>query len=238
MEKIYTIPVNEAFAESGSCPFCRMKKQLEEREIDLILGASMMEPDVRIKTNEKGFCSRHFRRMFAAQKRLPLGLILESHLDQLKKEIAPPALSLKDKTAAVAEKAEKISSACYVCDRVEFHWGKMFETACLLWESDPAFRKKLDAQSYFCLPCYARFLKTAKLFIGKKALPDFLKEADKVESGYLAVLKDDVTHFCRKFDYRYADEPWGTSRDAVERALRFLSGEDTTEKEQAKRTPD
>ena len=238
MENIYTIPVNEAFDESGSCPFCRMKKKLEEREIDLILGASMMEPDVRIRTNEKGFCARHFRLMFMAQKRLPLGLMLESHLDRVKKEIAPPVLPLKDKATAVAAKTEKIASSCYVCDRVEFHWGKMFETACLLWDSDPDFRKKLDAQSYFCLPCYARFLKTAKAFVSKKTLPDFLRAADRVESGYLDSLGDDVTRFCRKFDYRYADEPWGTSRDAVERALRFLSGEETLEKEQVKRTPD
>ncbi|MBP5288705.1 MAG: hypothetical protein J6Z79_02385 [Clostridia bacterium] len=235
MEKIYTIPVNEAFETSGSCPFCRMKQQLEDREVDLILGASMMEPDVRIKTNEKGFCARHFKKMFAAQKRLPLGLILESHLDQVKKEIAPPALSLKDKTASVAEKAEKQACSCYVCDRVEFHWGKMFETACLLWESDPAFRKKTEAQRYFCLPCYARFLKTAKLMLNKKTLPDFLKAADGVESGYLASLKDDVSFFCRKFDYRYADEPWGNARDAVERALRFLTGEDTVENKEPKR---
>ncbi len=86
MEKIYTIPVNEAFDESGSCPFCRMRKKLEENEIDLILGASMMEPDIRIQTNEKGFCSHHFELMYRAQKRLPLALMLESHLDLIRKE--------------------------------------------------------------------------------------------------------------------------------------------------------
>ena len=234
MEKIYTIPVNEAFDQTGSCPFCRMKKQLEERETELILGASMMEPDVRIRTNEKGFCGKHFGALFAAQKRLPLGLILESHLDQAKKEIAPPVLSLKDKTSGVAEKAEKMASSCYICDRVAFHWGKMFETACLLWEGDGTFRKKAAAQTYFCLPCYARFLKTARLFINKKKLPDFLKEMDGVESGYLASLREDVSYFCKKFDYRYAAEPWGNSRDAVERALRFLAGEDTVESREKK----
>ena len=36
LEKIYTIPVNEAFNESGSCPFCRIRKKLEENEVDLI----------------------------------------------------------------------------------------------------------------------------------------------------------------------------------------------------------
>ena len=231
MEKIYTIPVNEAFDESGSCPFCRLRKKLEENEIELILGASMMEPDVRIQTNEKGFCARHFAQMFAAQKRLPLALMMESHLDRVKKELASPALSLKDKTAAAAERAEKIASSCYVCDRVEHHLAKMFETACLLWEADGAFRKKTEAQTYFCLPCYARFLKTAKLYLSKKAQPEFLRAVEKVENACAASLREDVSWFCKKFDYRYHDEPWGNARDAVERTLRFLSGEETVEKE-------
>ena len=64
MEQIYTIPVNEAFEkvqEEGfcTCPFCLMYNRLEDKELDLILGASMMEPDVRLKTNEAGFCPEH-----------------------------------------------------------------------------------------------------------------------------------------------------------------------------------
>ena len=61
MEQIYTIPVNEAFeavtgGDNCTCPFCLMYNRLEDNELDLILGASMMEPDVRLKTNELGFC--------------------------------------------------------------------------------------------------------------------------------------------------------------------------------------
>ena len=37
--------------------------------------------------------------------------------------------------------------------------------------------------------------------------------------------QDDVSHFCRKFDYRFQKEPWGNARDAVERSIRFLTGE-------------
>ena len=48
-EKIYTIPVNEAFDEYDGCPFCRMRRTLEDNERELIMGASMMEPDTRIK---------------------------------------------------------------------------------------------------------------------------------------------------------------------------------------------
>jgi hypothetical protein len=50
------IPVNEAFDAVGErpecgCPFCVLYKKLQNDEIDIILGASMMEPDIRIKTN-------------------------------------------------------------------------------------------------------------------------------------------------------------------------------------------
>ena len=40
--------------------------------------------------------------------------------------------------------------------------------------------------------------------------------------GYLETLQTDVSWFCRKFDYRYQDEPWNNSKDAVERTIRFL----------------
>ena len=85
MEQIYTIPINEAFEESLGddspvCPLCRIFNKFESEELELILGASMMEPDVRIKTNKLGFCRPHFDKMLAAGKKLPIALMLESHL--------------------------------------------------------------------------------------------------------------------------------------------------------------
>ena len=92
MEQIYTIPVNEAFSamleEGGDykcrCPFCEMHSRLEDKEIDRILGPAMMEPDVRIRTNQTGFCPTHFDLMLKGKNRLGLSLILESHVDELK----------------------------------------------------------------------------------------------------------------------------------------------------------
>ena len=67
MEQLYTIPVNEAYDASAAdaacgCPMCALHTKLEENELELILGASMMEPDIRQKTTELGFCRRHFAR--------------------------------------------------------------------------------------------------------------------------------------------------------------------------------
>lgn len=54
-EQLYTIPINEAFDVKEGCPLCRLRHQLEEQSLSYIMGAAMMEPDVRIVTNQLGF---------------------------------------------------------------------------------------------------------------------------------------------------------------------------------------
>lgn len=84
-EQIYTIPINEAFEEIGGCPLCRMKKKLERESLEYVMGAAMMDPDVRIRTNRLGFCRGHYDDMIAMKNRLSLTLMLESHLDEVMK---------------------------------------------------------------------------------------------------------------------------------------------------------
>ena len=226
-EKIYTIPVNEAFDKKCGCPFCTLFAELENTELESILGAAMMEPDTRIETNKKGFCRKHFSRMFNMKNRLGLGLMLESHLEEIAKKVsAKPALLVKDSGLRAADFADSLTSSCYVCDKIEEKLGKMFKTAVFLWEKDKVFREKLSEQPYFCLPHYSVLLRTASGEIPKKLYGDFLKQVSEVETNYLESLSGDVSWFCKKFDYRYDSEPWGNSKDAVERAIAFLSGKD------------
>ena len=98
----------------------------------------------------------------------------------------------------------------------------MFDTTVLLYAEEDAFRKKFAAQPYFCLPHYARMMEYAKSKLSKKVYPEFEKTAKSIEEGYYAELSEDVSWFCKKFDYRYEEEPWKNSKDAVERAIKFL----------------
>ena len=52
-DTIYTIPVSEVFEPKEGCPLCRMRDTLEERCLEYIMGAAMMEPDVRQDTNRQ-----------------------------------------------------------------------------------------------------------------------------------------------------------------------------------------
>ena len=232
MEQIYTIPVNEAFSamleEGGEvkcrCPFCEMHSRLEENEIDRILGAAMMEPDVRIRTNEVGFCDKHFTRMLGGKNRLGLALILESHLDELKNKIKGGSLFGKS-GASVVKTLDTLEHSCYVCERIETNFSRMIATAVMLWERDTEFGEKFRAQSCFCLPHYQRMLAYAQAKLPKKIFARFYEEASEIENAYLEKIKEDVSWFCKKFDYRYEAEPWNGAKDAPERAIAMLSSE-------------
>lgn len=221
MEKIYTIPVNDAFNISDGCPFCRMYKTLEDNELDIILGASMMEPDIRIETNKLGFCREHYEKMFTMKNHLSLALMLESHLDEVIKGLSSGSI-FKDKFTSANEYLTTHSDTCYVCKRIENNFEKMIECAVILWETDEEFRRKFENTPYFCIHHYARMLKTASTFVSKKKRADFYQSASKIENEYLKTLKEDVSWFCKKFDYRYDEEPWGNSKDAVERAIKSI----------------
>ena len=227
LEKIYTIPVNEAFDlcleyPAEGCPFCRLYRKLESDEIDIILGASMMEPDIRIKTNELGFCGRHFDMMLEKNNRLGLALILESHLNEIR-EFCEPGGFLGARTNAMPDRLDKLEKSCYVCERINANFSKMVENAVYLYDTEQEFRDKVKETPYFCLPHYKGYVLSAREHMNKKKVPDFQKALADTVNRYFDELRADVSHFCKKFDYRYENEPWGNSKDSVERAVKFLS---------------
>lgn len=232
MQQIYTIPVHEALEKGAAdpkcgCPMCRLFCKLENDELDLILGASMMEPDTRIQTNKKGFCRTHYDMMFVRKNRLGMALTLESHLDELAADIKAGAIDkLLGKPDAKAQKRiTGLEHSCYVCDRIDFHFQHMAETVALLYDADDelgTFDKKLRAQPYFCLPHYRLLLEKGAARLPKKKMAAYTETLSSVVEAYMTSLREDVSWFCKKFDYRYENEPWGNAKDSVERAMAFL----------------
>lgn len=238
MEQIYTIPVNEAFRAcaddpAGGCPLCALYRTLDDRELDRILGAAMMEPDVRIRTNREGFCSRHMERMLSRQNRLSLALILESHLAEVGGMLSDGLLGTPGEKPA--KKLSELEASCYLCSRIEESFSRMIETVVLLWEEDPAFRTLFQSQKRFCLPHFRRLIGAARGRLSKKVCAEFYRSLSGIVKTYLEKLSGDVSWFAKKFDYRYDEEPWYDAKDAIERTVGFLTGTDVKAKE-GKRT--
>jgi hypothetical protein len=228
LEQIFTIPVNEEFdvcrekPECG-CPFCRLYRRLQRDELDIILGASMMEPDIRIKTNEMGFCSKHYAMMLGRKRMLGMGLMMESHLPEVEKKLSARSL-IGDPSASSLKSLEKLGCDCYVCSRIGRNLGAMISTAVYLYEHDEDFAPKFAAQPYFCLPHYNSMISYASKKLNKKLFRQFFDTAQQINKKHISSLEGDVSWFCKKFDYNYEQEPWYNSKDSVQRSIKFLCG--------------
>ena len=215
-EHIYTIAINEHFGKKCGCPVCSLFFMLEKNEIDTVTGAAMMEPSVRIETNRLGFCSEHFNMMITNGKRLPVALILQSHLEEIRSAINPLKPDVTEKYLTSLE------DSCYVCRRIEEKMNSVYSNILHLWKSDDAFRKLFSEQPRICLPHYRALLSVSKEF-GKKDRVAFSSALGELVGKYLDTLSGDVDWFCKKFDYRFQKEDWKNSKDAIERTVEELT---------------
>lgn len=223
LDSIYTIPIKDVFEPKDGCPICRLRDTLETRCIDYILGAAMMEPDIRIMTNEQGFCRKHFNMMFKNKNKLSLALILESHLDTIEKDI----FAKKDlfNKGAKSERAAELSHSCFVCSQIDTALERMMGTVVHMWESSLDFKELFAEQPVLCLEHYKDLCLVAKKKMNKKRFPDFAEACEKLTAEYLKELRGDVTHFTKMFDYRNSgeDADWKNSKDSIQRAIWYLT---------------
>lgn len=220
-EKIYTIPINEAFDANCECPLCLIEKRLEAEAVEYELGPAMMEPDHRELSNRKGYCGKHLEMMLKTPNKLPLALILDTHLEEVRKELEAAkngvtrrGIFKKDaKNTALGE----MVASCVICEKIEKTMDRYCNVLMAMWKDDEAFKEKLRSSRGFCLPHFE------KLYAMSKS-SDFLSALLEKEEEVLEALNDDVHKFTLKFDYRNRDMEWGTAKDAPKRAVEKTVG--------------
>ncbi len=241
MEKIYTIPVNEAFDESDACPLCTIIHKLEDARVKYMLGPAMMEPDIRILTNKDGFCKRHYKMLFAQENKLSLALILQTHLEEIiqnlssRAEQLPADISKKKRlfkkndinlhgTALLLSRAtEGITDNCVICSHIEDTFSRYIDTMFYMWKNDNGFKQKFAKTKSFCLEHYGLLAKSAVKFLDTSDALEFLKILTNIEQIHLNELKGDINRFIAKFDYRNKDLPWENAKDSIKRTIITLS---------------
>ncbi len=218
---ITSIPISEVFEPKDGCPLCRLHEMLNERIAVYITGAAMMEPDVRQETNRLGFCHSHFKRLLKQQKRLPLALVMESHLAEVEKTAFAKGLGGKPKKVKGGEKP-----TCYMCQNIDRNMSHFVSNICHIWEKEEDFRKLYAEQPLFCLP-HCRMLTETSAEMPRKYQAEFVRVTADITRNYLSELSGDVSHFCKMFDYRNntPNKDWGNSKDSIERAIHWLTGE-------------
>lgn len=229
-EKLYTIPVNDAFEIDCECPICIMRKTLETNALEFIMGPSYMEDDIRVVTNKVGFCEKHLKQLYKHQNRLGLALILKTHLDKTIKDMekfteknakisVPSLFKKKGEKSEMKSYVEQLDGSCYICDKIERTFDRYIATIFYLYHNDQNFRNKFNECKGFCTRHFDVLHSTASKHLSGDELDNFIKELNLLYIENMKRVRDELEWFTNKFDYRFADEPWKNSKDALPRTM-------------------
>ncbi len=251
-EKIYTIPVTDAFSVDCECPLCVLEKKLEDESVDYALGPALMEPDKRQETNELGFCREHFEAMYNKQaNRLGLALMIDTFLQEknnaMKKlyESKASALEKDAATSLVKNLSNKLSSKqteteklvaelvsqldnieknCAICNKLERTMDRYIDVVFYLYFKEPEFREKFHSKKGFCLKHLKQLLSSTKKYLNVNETAIFTRNLMELQLANMERIEKEVDWFTKKFDYRFNDAPWGNSKDAVSRSIQKIRG--------------
>ena len=237
-EQLHTIPVNDAIAEAGECPFCYMERKSEERMLDFVLGASAsyMEADIRDQTDRAGFCRQHFKKMFDYGNALGNAWILKTHLKKQLEEfeaiaqkarpIRKKSLFSKEEEGAFTKWEREREQSCYICDTLKSSFESYLDTFLGLYQKDPDFKDQVLKGKGFCLTHFTKLLSAADRKLKPEELNEFYRVMLPFEAEQLKRVYEDVAWFIEKYDYKNKDAPWKDSRDANQRGMQKLKGAD------------
>lgn len=251
-EKIYTIPVTDAFSTDCECPLCELEKKLEISLVDYTLGPSLMEPDGRMETNENGFCRTHFEQLYNKQvNRLGLGLILDTHLaaenerlhkifqkkagDLQKEQNMPLTKMLASKLGSKPTESTKLvddliaeldgyASKCTICKKLDYTMDRYIDVIFYLWFHERDFRNLFNSKKGFCLKHLKTLLAGVKKYLNAKETAEFMAHLMPLQLENMERIQKEVNWFTQKFDYRNQDAPWGNSKDSLPRSIQKLVG--------------
>jgi len=236
-----TIPVWDALKQGGECFLCNLEKKTEQLYTENYLGGAAMSPEVRERINEVGFCHRHFSTLYAQRNRLPLALISHTYMRETSRGLAKQYKKLpspsKIKESAFSKKSSadgamddfldflsKKEHSCLICDDLARTMDRYIYTAIYLTRTSSEFRGLMDNSQGLCLHHIRRSAEIAKDAFGAKGCAEWLNVVLPPTFRAFERLDGEIEWFTKKFDYRYREEPWGTSEDALVRVIAKLSG--------------
>lgn len=207
-EHIYSIPLTEALEEKDCCILCRLEKDMEEKAVTYFLGPSMMEPDGRLLTNEKGFCPSHLKMLFEGNNRLSLALTLETHIKDIENSLSsqkPSGLFGKETSSSFFGKLlRNRAESCALCDKLSSQMSAVAQNLAFLWDSEEDFRRMFKEAPPLCLRHTALALCEAGNELHGKRRDTYCDNLIKMQKKALGDLYRDLHAFTLSFDYRNA----------------------------------
>ncbi len=239
-EKLYTIPLTDAFQAQDECPFCFVERKLEQDAIDFILGSAYMESDIREATDKQGFCRHHFQMMYDYGNSLGNALMLKTHIIKLNQELSNQIKAYKSTPAGKAglfgrhkssESSNSLSAfieekehTCYVCDYYRDTYRRYLDTFFHMYKTSPEFMEVIRSSKGFCMHHLKDLLNEAEQQLNEKQKNELVPVLFELTSQNMLRIQEDISWFVDKFDYRNKDADWKNSKDAIPRSIQKLVG--------------
>lgn len=242
-EQLHTIPIADAMANSGECPFCYIERRTENHMLDFVLGhgASYMEADIRDMTDKEGFCRAHFKKMYDYGNSLGNAWILKTlymrHIEEMDKEFKnfkPDSVKKsglfkkKDETSSnsIVNWIEQRESSCFICNSVQNTFNAYMKTFFTMYKKDADFRRQVAETKGFCLDHFKVLLTGADEYLNDKERKDFYDMVLPQMQENMKRVYEDVAWFIEKYDYKNKNADWKDSKDAIQRGMQKLRGSD------------
>lgn len=239
-EKIYTIPLTDAFMANDECPFCFVERKLEQDAIDFILGSAYMESDIRKATDQLGFCRHHFQMMYDYGNSLGNALMLKTHIIKMNKELSSHLKSYKatpsggrglfgkgkpsENNNSLSSFLEEKEQTCYVCNYYQDTYARYLDTFFYMYKNNSDFKDLIRNSKGFCLHHLKDLMNEGERSLNEKQKADLYPLLFELTEQNMKRIEEDISWFVDKFDYRNKEADWKNSKDAIPRSIQKLVG--------------
>jgi hypothetical protein len=233
MPKLEISKVHDAYSEDGECPLCTLRQAAEATYLHSFQHSRVMEPNVRVQTNAIGFCPDHYMKLYKAENKLGLGLVVHTHLREklpeiraaLERIVEPGAgRKAQERIMEAADELSALRDRCFICGLLRADNDRYIFTILYLWSKDPEFPDRFRASRGFCIGHFLDALNAApKLLRGDRA-QRWIREAAGLLNANLERLEKELLAFTQL--YRSENTSLGSEaeRTALGRTLQKLAG--------------
>ncbi len=233
MAKLEISKVHDVYGNGGECPLCDLYEAAESSYLNSFTHSRIMEPSVRVQTNDRGFCPAHLGMLYRGENKLGLGLMLHTHLQKRLPEIeevldaiaaGPRSRRDRERAETAAASLSGMLSTCYLCDLLATDMKRYRFTILYLWQKDPEFRPRFRASRGFCIRHFLEMLDEAERSLRIQRLTAWLEEAVPLMKGGFRALEKDLYAFTQLHHDAHRGLGTEEERTALSRVLQKLAG--------------
>jgi len=207
----------DAIRGAAGCPLCDIEANSVKRYFDSLLHESVNDPEVRAALiRSRGYCERHAHYLQTHGNGLGIAILYRDQIEHFLRSLdGLEAVSAKFRRKGTNAKWPR-SDLCPAC-RTQNDSRNRHSSTLIEWIHDEEMRSTLDASRGFCV---GHFLALLEMPMDAKARA-LLIETQRVR---MMSLLHDLEEFCRKHDYQFSGEGFGSESNSWLRAIELMVG--------------